>query len=130
MKFTFKEIKEICKKLEDKRCFYRHPQSDFIDILGQDVVNKLLEIGWIKNSDPKTYPGTNIRYLWDYSVPCYEYSNTFRRIYNYYTTPFWLWLKIDVLHLYWFVHKWQRFRIACGHHYDWQDYSGLGLSEI
>jgi len=130
MKFTFKEIKEICKKLDAKSCYFRHPQKDFIGILGQDVVNKLLEIGWIKNSNPKTYPGTNIQYLWDYSVPCYEYSNTFRRIYNYYTTPFWLWLKIYVFHLYWFVHKWQRFRIACGHHYDWQEYSGLDLSEI
>ena len=130
MKFTFKKIKEICKKLNSKSCHYRHPQRDFIDILGWETVDKLLKIGWLKYSAPKTYPGTNIRCIWDYSVPCYEYSNTFRRIYNYYTTPFWLWLKIDVLHFYWFAHKWQRFRIACGHHYNWQEYSGLDPSEI
>ncbi len=130
MKFTLKEIKEICKKLDSKNCCYRHPKHDFEDILGLEMVNTLVSIGWLKNSAPITYPGTDIIWYGDYKVSCYEFSTIFRIIYNYYTTPFWLWVKIYVLNTYWFVHKWQKFRIACGHYYEWQEYEGLNLSEI
>ena len=30
--FSYKEAKEICKNLDDKNCYFRHPQQNFIDI--------------------------------------------------------------------------------------------------
>ena len=121
--FTYKELKEICNKLDDTRCHYRHPQSDFIKYLGNETVNKLISVNFLKDSLLSGMP-------WDYSVPCYEFSNKFKIVFNYLTTPFWLWFKIYILRIYWFRHKWQAFRIWCGHHYDWQDYEGVSLNEI
>ena len=122
--FTWSEIKEICKKLDKKGCEFRHPKVDFVEAVGQDTVNKLYVLGFINDSKPLD------AYWIDYRQPCYEYGKMFRRIANYVNTSFWLWLKIYVLNLYWFVHKWQKLRIACGHHYDWQDYEGVDLSNI
>lgn len=46
------------------------------------------------------------------------------------TTPLWLLIKVYVIRVYWFKHKWQKLRIKMGHRYDWQDYVGLDTSEI
>ena len=121
--FTYSEIKEISKKLENKCCHFRHPKSDFVKYLGQETVNKLVDIKFLKNS-----PSTGE--YWDYKEDCYEFTKKFRRVYNFMTTPFWLWVKIYVLNFYWFKHKWHQLRIACGHHYDWQDYEGVDLNNI
>lgn len=117
--FTYKELKDICQKLEKNGCYYRHPKSDFVKHLGKETVENLLKSKCIKNSKRLD------AYWIDYYEECYEYCNLFRKVYNYFTTPFWLWLKIYVLNVYWFVRKWQSFRIWCGHHYDWQDYDKL-----
>ena len=50
-----------------------------------------------------------------------------KEIANYVNTPKWLWLKIYVLQLWRVKHCWQRIRIACGHHYDWQDYENINV---
>ena len=121
--FTYSEMKEICNKLEDKNCYYRHPQSDFIRHLGKETVYKLVELKFLIDS-----PSTGKH--WDYKEDCYEFTKKFRRVYNFMATPFWLWVKIYVLNFYWFKHKWQQLRIACGHHYDWQDYEGVDINDI
>jgi len=128
--FTYKELKDICLKLDENRCYYRHPQEDFIEVLGQDIVNKLIDARCIKDSPHITYPGTDIPWNGDYYKDCYEFSKKFKRVFNYLGSPFWLWFKIYILHIYWFKYKWQSFRIWCGHHYEWQDYEGLALDEI
>jgi hypothetical protein len=129
--FTYSEIKDICNKLDKKNCYFRHPQSDFINILGQETVGKLVETGCLKDSPHITYPGTNINWHGDYNEPCYEYGKWFRKLYNFITVPFWIWLKCYVFHFWWFRCKWQSFRIWCGHHYDWQDYNNIySLDEI
>lgn len=124
MEFTIKEIKEICNKLNKENCYFRCPQKDFIKILGQTNVDRLIKIGWLKNS-PKL---TNIKS--DYSEPCYEFGMLFRRIFNYLTTPFSLWLKYYVFQFWRFKYKWYSFRIWCGHHYDWQDYEEVSIDKI
>ena len=128
--FTWSEIKEICKKLDKKGCEFRHPKVDFVEAIGELNVMKLVDIGFLKDSPRKTYPGTDIPWKGDFYESCYEYGKMFRRIANYVNTPFWLWLKIYVLNLYWFVHKWHKLRIACGHHYAWQEYDGVDLDMI
>jgi len=120
--FTWSEIKDICKKLES--CEFRHPKEDFNKAIGELNVMKLVDIGFLKDS-PKLEA-----YWIDYYHPCYEYGKLFRSIANYVNTPFWLWVKIYVLQLWRVKCWWQRIRIACGHHYAWQEYEGVDLSEI
>ena len=48
--FTYSEMKEICNKLDDKNCYYRHRQSDFIRHLSKETVDKLVELKFLKNS--------------------------------------------------------------------------------
>lgn len=121
--FSHKEMKEICNALNDNMCYYRYPKSHFIKVLGEDIFNKLVEMKYLLDS-PK------LDYYWDYKVPCCEYSIKFRRIFNWYTTPFKFYIKYYVFNYGWFKSKWQQFRIWCGHHYDWQDYEGIDVSEI
>lgn len=113
--FSYKEAKEICKNLDDKNCYFRHPQQNFIDILGKDTVDILLKKGWLKDS-PSTHEP------WDYQSDCYKFSEFFRKLFAFTTNSFGDWLKYYVIRPHWFIHKWQQFRIKCGHHYDWQDY--------
>ena len=121
--FTYSEIKEISNKLESKNCYFRHPKEDFVKYLGQETVNKLVDIKFLKDSP-------HIEFVQDYSEDCYEFTKKFKRIYNFIITPFFIWVKFYVLKFGWFKYKWQQFRIACGHHYDWQDYEGIDLDEI
>ena len=87
------------------------------------LIEKLIDGGCLKDS-----PSTGQH--WDYKEDCYEFTKKFRRVYNFTVTPFWLWVKIYVLNFYWFEHKWQKIRIKCGHHYDWQDYEGVDINDI
>ena len=106
--FTWAEIKEICLKLEKSGCYYRHPKQDFIEILGQKTVDEMFLLGFIKNS-PK------LKAYWiDYYHPCYEYGNFFRKIYNFVTTPFWLWFKIYFLQYYTIKYAIKRFTNKIG----------------
>ena len=129
--FTYSELKDIYLKLENDHCYFRHPKNDFIKSLGQETVNKLLETGCLKDSPRKTYPGTDIPWEGDFYDSCYEFGTLFRKLYNFVTVPFGLWLKCYVFQFWWFRCKWQSFRIWCGHHYDWQDYNDVyNLDEI
>ena len=119
--FTWSEIKDICQKLEKKGCEFRHPKEDFVNAVGQDTVNKLYILGFINDSKPLD------AYWIDYRQPCYEYGKLFRKIANYVNTPKWLWFKVYVLQLWRVKCWWQRIRIACGHHYDWQDYANINV---
>lgn len=121
--FTYSEMKEICNKLDDKNCHYRHPQSDFIRYLSKETVDKLIDIKFLKNS-----PSTGKH--WDYKEDCYEFTKKFKQIYNFITIPFFVYFKIYILKICWFEHKWQNIRIKCGHHYDWQDYEGVDINDI
>ena len=121
--FTYSEMKEICNKLEHEFCYFRHPQTDFINYLGKETVDKLIDINFLKDS-----PSTEAS--WDYKEDCYEFTKKFRRIFNFMTTPFWLWMKIYVFHWYIVKHFWYKLRIKCGHHYDWQDYEGVDINDI
>ena len=118
--FSYKEIKDICYKLNNNNCYYRHPQQNFVDTLGQDVVDKLVKMKYLKHS-----PST--KSWWDYTNDCYEYSNKFRRLFDFIVTPFWLWFKIYVMHIYTFKRMWQKLMIKFGKHYDWQDYQGYDI---
>ena len=128
--FTWSEIKEICKKLDKKGCEFRHPKVDFVEAIGELNVMKLVDIGFLKDSPRKTYPGTDIPWKGDFYESCYEFGTLFRKLYNFVTVPFGLWLRCYVFQFWWFRCKWQSFRIWCGHHYDWQDYEGVDLDNI
>ena len=60
----------------------------------------------------------------------WQFTNKGRFWRIWYTTPLWLLIKVYVIRVYWFKHKWQKLRIKMGHRYDWQDYVGLDTSEI
>lgn len=50
---------------------------------------------------------------------------------TWYTTPFGIYLRVYVLHLWWFRNVWQNFMIKVFHkHYPWQDYVGVDIDEI
>ena len=121
--FTYSEMKEICNKLENKFCYYRHPQSCFIRHLGKETVDKLIDIKYLKVS-----PSTGAS--WDYKEDCYEYTKKFKNISSFITLPFFIWFKIYILKFYRLKHIWQNIRIKCGHHYDWQDYNNVDLNDI
>jgi len=70
----YSEIKEICLKLEKECCYFCHPKSDFVKVLGQDTVDDLLKRGWIKDS-PKLEA-----YWIDYRESCYVFGILFRKI--------------------------------------------------
>ena len=118
--FSYSELKLVCELLEKKHCYFRNTQKRFNEGLGEPLVELLLDGGCIKESPTS---GQH----WDYNEDCYEFTNMFRRVYNFMANPFWIWFKIYVLNFYWFEHKWQQFRIACGHHYDWQDYANINV---
>lgn len=92
--FTYSEIKDICIKLEKAGCEYRHPKTDFMDAIGADNVNKLLKMGWIKDSKPLE------QYWIDYRQPCFEYGIGLRRMSHFTTNSFWLWFKIYFIQYY------------------------------
>lgn len=117
---SYSELKLTCELLDKKNCYYRQPQKHFIECLGQYLVDLLLDGGAIKESKSTGQP-------WDFKEDCYEFTEKFRRVYNFMSVPFWIWFKIYVLNFYWFKHKWEQFRIACGHHYAWQDYQGYDI---
>ena len=121
----YKEIKEICFKLEKNGCYFRHPKKDFINILGQETVDEMLRLGYLKDS-PK------LKAYWiDYNDSCYEYGKLFRKMYNFIVNPKWLWFKVYVLQLWRVRIWWQKIHIACGYHYDWMNYSDVySLDEI
>ena len=121
--FTYSEMKEICNKLNKEFCYFRSTQSNFIKYLGNETVDKLVDIKFLKNS-PSTYEH------WDYKEDCYEFTKKFRHIFNFITLPFFVWFKIYILKFYWFKHIWQTIRIKCGHHYVWQDYNYVDLNDI
>lgn len=121
--FSYSELKLTCELLEKTHCYFRNTQKHFNECLGDYLVDLLLKGKCIKESPTSGQP-------WDYNEDCYEFTKKFRRVYNFMTTPFWAWVKIYVLNFYWFEHKWQQLRIACGHHYDWQDYEGCDINDI
>lgn len=86
-----KNLKEICRKLDSEYCYFRNPKSRFIKVLGQDIVNELVEKGYLKDS-PKI---ENIR---DFDEPCYEFSKKFRFISNFYTNSFWVFVKYYIIY--------------------------------
>ena len=70
--------------------------------------------------------------FWEYSGmgEYWQFTNKGRFWRIWYTTPLWLLIKVYVIRVYWFKHKWQKLRIKMGHRYDWQDYVGLDTSDI
>ena len=124
IKENYKKIKEICNRLERANCYFRHPKTDFIKVLGQERVDEMLSHGWLKNSP-------QLAQAWaDFSEPCYEFGNLFRRVFNFFVTPKWLWFKVYVLQFWRVKIWWQKLMIKCGKHYTWQEYEGVNLDEI
>lgn len=126
--FSYSELKLICKLLKKESCYFRAPKRRFIECFGKEankysLIENLIDGGCLKES-----PSTGQH--WDYKEDCYEFTKKFRRVYNFMTCPFCLWVKIYVLNFYWFKHKWEEIRIACGHHYEWQDYLGTNIDDI
>lgn len=83
--FSYSEIKEICTKLNNDNCHFRHPKRDFTKCLGEDKVSKLVKMGWLKDSP-------FIENCHDYYEPCYEFSTFFRKVSNFMTNGFKNWL--------------------------------------
>ena len=90
--FTWSEIKDICIKLDNENCYFRHPKHDFVKCLGEDTVSKLVDMGWLKDSP-------YIDNCHDYSEPCYEFSTFFRKISNYIVNGLKNWLYYYVFQL-------------------------------
>lgn len=121
--FTWSEIKEICIKLDNKNCYYRHPQNDFAKILGQETVDRLVAKGWLKFS-PK------IPDIHDYYYPCYEFNWMFRRVFNFIVNDKWSWFKYYVIQVGWWDNQWDKIKMKFGYRPTWKDYEGISLDEI
>ncbi len=90
--FTWSEIKEICIRLDKEHCYFRNPKKNFVKILGEDTTNRLVKMGWLKDSP-------YIPNCHDYTEPCYEYGIFFRKLYNYHVNKFGIWLKCYVFQI-------------------------------
>lgn len=95
-------MREICKKIRFNSCFCRHPKEDFVRALGEDTVKKLMDLGYLKLSAKRPE-------IHDYyQDEILQFSNKFRRIFDYHAWPLKSWLKINVLHYYeikWWITK-------------------------
>lgn len=117
-------LKEICIKLDNEHCYYRHPQKDFIRILGQETVDKLIAKGWLKFS-PK------ISNIHDYHDLCYEFNWVFRKVFNFIVNNKWSWFKYYVIQVGWWDYQWEKIKMKFGYRPTWKEYEGINsLDEI
>lgn len=59
-----------------------------------------------------------------------EFTKKGRKWHNWYSCSLWVYIKYYAIQVGWWRYKWQRLRIAMGHHYDWQDYLGMNIDNI
>ena len=107
---------------------YRAPRRRYEEFYTKEQLKFLFENGLIQEYTPVGAP-------WEKSGmkkgDYYEFTNKGIRLREWYTSSLKNYLYYNVFHLYMIRIWWQRFRIACGHRYSWQDYEGITyLDEI
>lgn len=59
-----------------------------------------------------------------------EFTEKGRKWHDWYSCTLWQYIKYYIIKVGWWKFQWQKLRIKCGHHYDWQDYVGANIDEI
>ena len=59
-----------------------------------------------------------------------EFTEKGRKWHNWYSCTLLEYIKYYIIRIGWWRSQWQKLRIKCGHHYDWQDYAGVNIDEI
>jgi hypothetical protein len=107
------------------RIDYRARRENYEKAYTKDQLEYLFSHGLLEKYEPCNasweYPG-----MGEY----WQFTDKGKKLRNWYTSTYWDYLYYYVFHLYKVKYWWQKFRIKCGHHYDWQNYSGLSLDEI
>lgn len=82
----------------------------------QEQLNYLFAHDYFKDSAPMELLGEykNNKY--------YEFTKTGRNWHDWYTLTKWQFFKYKIIDVVWWRCMWHKLRIACGHHYDWQNY--------
>lgn len=103
---------------------FRAPKENYIKSYTKEQLDYLFSNGYLEEYE-------KVGERWENSDETYwQWTKSGKRWRIWYTNSMKTILKIYVFRLYWFRTKWERFRIACGHHYDWQDYEGMDITDI
>ena len=124
--FFNKEIKRnICSQdeLNGKHSLmapvdWRNPDYVYYEFYTDEQIKYLFDNGLLQ-----VYKKTGANWERPHNV-YFEFTDRGRRLRIWYNSSLWYLFKAYVIKTWWWRHKWQDFRIACGHHYDWQDYEG------
>jgi hypothetical protein len=90
------------------------------------------QLHWLWNHGLLEESMPNERYFEDCSRVYWQWTKIGKFFRVWFTTSFWDYISIYVLHLWWFKNVWQRFMIKVFHkHYAWQEYEDVtNLDEI
>ena len=83
----------------------------------KEQLDYLLTHNYLKDSAPMIELGESEKNKY------YEFTKIGRRYHDWYTLTKWEYFKYKIIDILWWRAMYHKLRIACGHHYDWQDYS-------
>ena len=82
----------------------------------KEQIDYLIAHDYLRDSAPMTYLGE-----WP-TNKYYEFTKIGRNWHDWYTLTKWEFFKYKIVNILWWLAMWHKLRIACGHHYEWQDY--------
>ena len=106
---------------------YRARKDVYEKFYTKDQLDYLFSHGLIREYTPT---GAFWERPWMKKGDYYEFTDYGKKLRTWYASSLKDYLYYNVLHLYNIRIYWQKFRIACGHRYDWQEYEGVDISEI
>ena len=104
---------------------YRGPRENYEKAYTEDQISYLFSHGLLEKYEPS---GASWERPW--MGEYWQFTDKGKKLRIWYVSTYWEYLYYHVFHLYNIKYLWQKFRIKCGHHYDWQDYEGVDISEI
>ena len=104
---------------------YRGPKENYIKAYTTEQLDYLFSHGLLEKYE---FCGECWERPW--MGEYWQWTDKGKKLRIWYASTYWQYIYYDLLHLYKLKEWWTKFRIKCGHHYDWQDYEGLSLDEI
>lgn len=104
---------------------YRGPRENYEKAYTKDQIGYLFYHGLLEEYIPcgASWERPGMGEYW-------QFTEKGKRLRIWYASTYWEYIYYHVFHLYNIKYWWQKFRIKCGHHYDWQDYENCNLNEI
>ena len=104
---------------------YRGPKENYEKAYTKDQLEYLFSHGLLEKYEPC---GASWERPW--MGEYWQFTDKGKKLRIWYASTYWEYLYYHVFQLFRLKYWWQDIRIKCGHHYDWQDYEGLDISEI